>query len=211
MTATSVDRRPRPARTRLQPARAGGAGLDRPSSLPRPAAAGGRHRRSGSRSGRRNRACTERSGSCGRRSTPMPDLGRRSRRAVRHDAQRCLRADRLGLARRAGRAPRARHLDEVLQRTTADPPAPGMVEPRKVAPRGYHLPPVRCSLDRSRSARSALLLIIGLLIAAFVAIAVGSVRSPAPFGLAENGRSSSSRDGDIYAIDPATPAATPGR
>ena len=39
-----VDQRPRPARTRLQPPRAGGAGLHRPSSLSRPATAGGRHR-----------------------------------------------------------------------------------------------------------------------------------------------------------------------
>ena len=64
--------------------------------------------RSGSRSGRRNRACTERSSPCERRSTPMPDLGRRSRRAVWHDAQRWLRTDRLGLARRAGWARHAR-------------------------------------------------------------------------------------------------------
>ena len=41
---------------------------------------------SGSRSGRRNRASTGRSSPCERRSTPMPDLGRRSRRAASHDA-----------------------------------------------------------------------------------------------------------------------------
>ena len=39
-----VDHRPRPARTRLQPPRAGGAGPHRPSSLPRPATAGSRQR-----------------------------------------------------------------------------------------------------------------------------------------------------------------------
>lgn len=53
----------------------------------------------------------------------------------------------------------------------------------------------------------ALLLLIGLLIAALVAFAVGSRRSTlAPFGLARNGDVVASRDGDIYAIDPATSA-----
>ena len=33
------------------------------------------------------------------------------------------------------------HLDAVLRRTADGAPAPGMVEPRKVAPRGYDLPP----------------------------------------------------------------------
>jgi hypothetical protein len=49
-----------------------------------------------------------------------------------------------------------------------------------------------------------LLLIIGLLIAAFVAIAVGTHRTPPPYGLARNGAIVASHDGEIYAIDPST-------
>ena len=74
-TPNVVDRRPRPARTRLQPPRAGGAGRHRPSSLPRPAACRRSPRRSGSRWAPPSRACTGRSERCERRSTPTPDPG----------------------------------------------------------------------------------------------------------------------------------------
>ena len=73
--------------------------------------------------------------------------------------------------------------------------------------------PVDTTFRRSVFARPtpvrqlALLLLIGLLIAALVAFAVGSRRSTlAPYGLARNGDVVASRDGDIYAIDAATSA-----
>jgi Tol biopolymer transport system component len=99
------------------------------------------------------------------------------------------------------------HLDDVLQRTAATRQRPAWSSLERWLP-------VNITLRRSlfsqpvQFGQIALLLIIGLLIAAFVAIAVGMHRSPAPYGLAENGAIVSSRDGDIYAIDPATLAAT---
>jgi hypothetical protein len=97
----------------------------------------------------------------------MPDLGRRSRRAVWHDAQRWLRTDRLGLARRAGRARYARLPRRGPCPTTRTRQRPGMVEPRKVAPRGsdLHKPvPLR---DRRLARRC-------LVAAILVALSVGS-------------------------------------
>ena len=82
------------------------------------------------------------------------------------------------------------HLEEVLAPDRHDPPAPGMVEPRKVAPRGHDFPPIGLRPGRSRCASSALLFLIALLLAALVAFAVGSSRSTlAPYGLARNGES----------------------
>ena len=52
----------------------------------------------------------------------------------------------------------------------------------------------------------ALLLLIALLIAAFVAITVGTHRVPPPYGLARNGDVVASRDGDIFRIDRTTSA-----
>ena len=102
------------------------------------------------------------------------------------------------------------YLDEVLARTTRTRQRPAWSSLERWLPVNIT---VRRSLFNQpvQVGQIALLLIIGLLIAAFVAIAVGIRRSPAPYGLAENGAIVSSRDGDIYAIDPATLAATPGR
>src|SRR4051812_32239415 len=64
----------------------------------------------------------------------MPDLGRRSRRAVSHDVQRWLRPDRLDVAPRAGRAGDARLSRRGPRPDDPDPTAAMVVEPRKVAP-----------------------------------------------------------------------------
>jgi len=98
------------------------------------------------------------------------------------------------------------HLEEVLQRTAAARQRPAWSSLERWLP-------MDTTFRRSIFARQtpvrqvALLLLIGLLIAAFVAFAVGSRRSTlAPFGLARNGDVVASRDGDIYAVDPATSA-----
>ena len=131
------DRRPRPARACLQPARARGAGGHRPASLPRPAVAGGRRDAAGSRWARPSPACIAGSGRCARRSTPTLDPGPTSERGARHEPRATTSTDRLRLAPRGCRAPGA---GAPRCGPAADPDgatAPGMVEPRKVAPRGH--------------------------------------------------------------------------
>jgi len=100
------------------------------------------------------------------------------------------------------------HLAEVLQRTATSRQRPAWSSLERWLP-------VDTTFRRSVFARPtpvrqlALLFLIGLLIVALVAFAVGSRRSTlAPYGLARNGDVVASRDGDIYAIDPATSAAT---
>ena len=100
------------------------------------------------------------------------------------------------------------HLEEVLQRTAATRQRPAWSSLERWLP-------VDTTFRRSVFGRPilvrqlALLLLIALLIAAFVALAVGSRRSTlAPYGLARNGAIVASHDGDIYAIDPATSVAT---
>ena len=119
-------------------------------------------RRSGSRWARPSPACTAGSGRCGRRSTPTLAPGPTSERGARHEPQRRLRPPRLRLAPRGCRAPGA---GAPRCGPAADPdgaPATGMVEPRKVAPRGYrHLrlhagcPAMRLAAGRPRPARRA--------------------------------------------------------
>ena len=131
------DRRPRPARTRLQPPRAGGAGGHRPASLPRPAAAGGRQRRCGIPLGTAKSRLHR---------GPRDDArGARRRRSARARAS----GGPSGMTDRRRLRPRPSptwlhadaehrvpdHLDAVLRADAHGAPAAGMVEPRKVAPR----------------------------------------------------------------------------
>jgi hypothetical protein len=98
------------------------------------------------------------------------------------------------------------HLEEVLQRTAATLQRPAWSSLERWLP-------VDTTFRRSVFARPtpvrqlALLLLIALLIAALVALAIGSPRSTlAPYGLARNGDVVASRDGDIYRIDRTTSA-----
>ena len=158
----------------LQPARARGAGGHRLASLPRPAVAGGRGdardpvghdqvppvpRAQGDARGAR------------RRRSPGP---RHPRGAPGMNRERRLRPPRLRLAPRGCRAPGA---GAPRCRPAADPDgatAPGMVEPRKVAPRGHDT-----SLRRRPPGSPGLLVVLGLIIARSGAVAVG-VGPPAP-------------------------------
>jgi Tol biopolymer transport system component len=97
------------------------------------------------------------------------------------------------------------HLEEVLQRTVAMRQRPAWSSLERWLP-------MDTTFRRSVFARPvpmrqlALLLLIALLIAAFVAISVGTHRVPPPYGFARNGAIVASHDGDIYAIDPTTSA-----
>jgi Tol biopolymer transport system component len=100
------------------------------------------------------------------------------------------------------------HLAEVLGRTSRTRQRPWWSSHERWLPVNI---PLRRSVfgQPTRFGQIALLLVIGLLVAAFVAIAVGTHRSvPAPYGLARNGAIVASHDGDIYAIDPATSASS---
>lgn len=95
------------------------------------------------------------------------------------------------------------HLEEVLQRTATARQRPAWSSLERWLPMDTTFR--RSVLSRPTPARQlALLLLIALLIAAFVALAVGSRQSrlPDPFGLARNGTFVTSRDGDIYLMDP---------
>ena len=101
------------------------------------------------------------------------------------------------------------HLDAVLRTTSTRPPAPGLVEPRKVAPHGSGLPrgharaaPARPGpAHRSPGPRGRRGLHPGH--------RSPPARVPAPFGPARNGEIVSSADGDIYLVDPATHGSSP--
>jgi Tol biopolymer transport system component len=96
------------------------------------------------------------------------------------------------------------HLSEVLERTAATRQRAAWSSPGRWLP--VDLTIRRSVLDRPNFLRPvALLVLIGLLLAAIVALVVGSSR-PAlePFGLARNGVFVSSSDGDIHTVDPAT-------
>jgi Tol biopolymer transport system component len=97
------------------------------------------------------------------------------------------------------------HLGEVLQRTAATRQRAAWSSLERWLPMDTTFR--RSVFTRPTPVRQfALLLLIALLIAALVALAVGSrqPRLPEPFGLARNGTFVTSRDGDIYLIDPAT-------
>jgi Tol biopolymer transport system component len=101
------------------------------------------------------------------------------------------------------------HLAEVLERSAATRQRAAWSSPGRWLP--MDLSVRRSVFDRPNLLRPvALLVLIGLLLAAIVALVVGSSR-PAlePFGLARNGVFVSSSDGDIQTIDPATSARSP--
>ena len=101
------------------------------------------------------------------------------------------------------------YLDEVLARTTRTRQRPAWSSLERWLP--MDLSARRSMFGRSASLRPiGLLLFVALLIAVVVALAVGSYRPlPAPFGLARNGSVVTSRDGDIYLLDPATSQSRP--
>ena len=106
-------------------------------------------------------------------------------------------------------APRARPRRRGPRPHERDPPAAGVVEPRKVAPhgstsaRGTLAPPgsawpAHRAPGSSRSSRLSIL-----------AIGSRQPRVPPPFGPARNGEFVSSADGDIYLVDPVTHGSSP--
>jgi len=96
------------------------------------------------------------------------------------------------------------HLDEVLERSAVTRQRPAWSSLERWLPMDTTLRPRPVTLPR----QGRLLLVAALLIvlAALAIVAVGSQRSrlPEPFGLARNGAVVTSRDGDIFLIDPAT-------
>jgi hypothetical protein len=99
------------------------------------------------------------------------------------------------------------HLAAVLQRTATARQRPAWSSLERWLP--VNITVRRSEFDRPVPfGQIGLLFVIGLLIAAFVAIAVGSHRTPSPYGLARNGAIVASHDGDIYALDPASSAAS---
>jgi hypothetical protein len=98
------------------------------------------------------------------------------------------------------------YLDDILSRTARTRQRPAWTSIERWLP--VDISTHRSVFSRSAPMRSiALLVALALLIAAFVALAVGSRRPTLePFGLARNGAIVSSLGGDIYAVDPATSA-----
>ena len=104
----------------------------------------------------------------------------------------------------------ADHLDEVLQLTAATRQRPAWSSPERWLPMDLttRIPSVRSPSAALRPI--ALLIVLALLVAALVAVAIGTrQRSLEPFGLARNGTWVSSADGDLYTIDPVTGANAP--
>jgi Tol biopolymer transport system component len=101
------------------------------------------------------------------------------------------------------------HLDAVLRRTRTERQRPAWSSLERWLP--VDLTAYRTAFNRPASIRGlAILIVVALLIAAVVAVGIGSRRSlPAPFGLAKNGAVISSSDGDIYVVDPKTGRTSP--
>ncbi|HEY4632538.1 MAG TPA: DPP IV N-terminal domain-containing protein, partial [Candidatus Limnocylindrales bacterium] len=97
------------------------------------------------------------------------------------------------------------HLGEVLVRTAATRQRPWWSSPERWLPMDLTRPRA-AFMGRGPMLRPlVLLMILTLLAVAILAVAVGSRnRTLDPFGLARNGTWVSSRDGDIYTIDPST-------
>jgi hypothetical protein len=98
------------------------------------------------------------------------------------------------------------YLDDILSRTARTRQRPAWTSIERWLP--VDLSTHQSVFSRPAPMRSiAILVALALLIAAFVALAVGSQRRILePYGLARNGSIVSSLGGDIYAIDPATSA-----
>ena len=206
-----VGRRPRRARSRLQAPDARGPGHRRPAPLPRPAPAGDCPDRWASPSGRRSRASIGRCSRCAPRWRPMLDSARSWRKGGSHDARRPLQRDRLRVAPAACRERRAR-----LPRRHPRPDRPHATATRldlhrKVASHGHQRKPDGLP-SRFPLRAIALVAILAVLLAAVVAVGVGSLqqRLPAPFGLAAQWAIAyGAADGDIHAFDPLTGTSRP--
>ena len=186
-TARVDARRPRPARTRLRPPRAGGAGPHRPAhylDLPLPEVAGAPGDPAGDGEIASPPGCRA---ACARRSTPMPGSGRSSPEGglgmTRDDDFDGFLSDWLD---EQGRARRAR-----LPRR-----GPGPHDARPASGRGGRASkggsPCRRPLRLAPVPRLGLVVLIALAIVAAVGIAVLAVGSrhaplPPPFGPARNG------------------------
>jgi WD40 repeat protein len=103
---------------------------------------------------------------------------------------------------RAGSAP-AGYLAETLERTSEASQVRWWSSPERWLPMDLTLR--RPLLGRTSVRALAILAVIGLLIAAIAAYAVGTQhRLPPPFGMARNGEVVVSTDGDIYTVDPSS-------
>src|SRR6185436_96760 len=92
-------------------------------------------------SGPPNPGCTTPWPGCEPCSTRTRRSGPILRRDVRHDDRRSVRPEPLRVARRGRRASRARPPRRGAGAQRGDPSTAVVVEPRKVAPRGYDIPP----------------------------------------------------------------------
>lgn len=100
------------------------------------------------------------------------------------------------------------HLDEVLLRTAATRQRPWWSSPERWLP--MDLTTRANALNPPRIWRPLVvgLLLVALMVAAILVVAGNQRHVPPPFGLARNGAVITSRDGDIYKIDPTTHEAT---
>jgi WD40-like Beta Propeller Repeat len=101
------------------------------------------------------------------------------------------------------------HLAEVLVRSGATRQRPWWSSPERWLP--MDITAYRTTFNRPAYVRGiALLIVLALLIAAVVAVGIGSRRPlPAPFGLAQNGAVVTSANGDIFALEPKTGRTSP--
>jgi Tol biopolymer transport system component len=101
------------------------------------------------------------------------------------------------------------YLDEALARTTRTRQRPAWSSLERWLP--VDLTAYRTVFNRPASVRGlAVLIVLALLIAAVVAVGIGSRRPlPAPFGLAQNGAIIASANGDIFSVDPNTGKSSP--
>jgi Tol biopolymer transport system component len=91
------------------------------------------------------------------------------------------------------------YLDDVLARAVARPQRPAWTFPERWLPMGVLA--LRPTVVAPRWRPVALLLLLGLLLAAIFALAVGTRRTPPPYGLASNGVVAYSAEGDILLRD----------
>ncbi|HEX6868995.1 MAG TPA: hypothetical protein VF119_09330 [Candidatus Limnocylindrales bacterium] len=95
------------------------------------------------------------------------------------------------------------HLDAVLVRTVATRQRPWWSSPERWLPMDLTTPRPALVGRGNQLRPLVLLLILGLVIAALVAVAIGTRRSVLePFGIARNGIYVASFDGDLYSVEP---------
>jgi WD40 repeat protein len=95
------------------------------------------------------------------------------------------------------------YLDDILSRTAGSRQRPAWTSIERWLP--VDVSAHRSIIGRTPLRPIAVFVVIGLLLAAIVAVAVGTRRPTLePFGLARDGALVSSHDGDIYSVDPLT-------